>query len=72
MISAAPGEAEIRLTQLDLKVKSSLEDRQKYQLIFDSTGECEVFFRYKAHMVEINKLKLSISLGRITKDEAIE
>jgi hypothetical protein len=53
-------------------VKSSLEDRQKYNLIFDSTGECEVFFRYKAHMVEINKLKLSISLGRITKDEAIE
>ena len=31
-----------------------------------------MFFRYKAHMVELNKLSLSISLGRITKDEAIE
>jgi hypothetical protein len=53
-------------------LKLSLEDRQKYQLIFDSTSECEVFFRYKAHMIELNKLSLSINLARITKDEAIE
>ena len=71
-IKAAPGEAEIKLTQLDIKMKASLEDRQKYQLVFDTTGECEVFFRYKAHMIELNKLSLSISLGRITRDEAIE
>jgi len=41
-------------------------------LIFDSTGECEVFFRYKAHMIELNKLQLSLSMAKITKDEAIE
>ncbi len=71
-MTPAGGEAEIKLTALDFKIKGSFEDRQKYQLILDSTGECEVFFRYKAHMVELNKLSLSISLGRITKDEAIE
>jgi hypothetical protein len=55
-LKVSDGEEEIKLTQLDIKLKVSLEDRQKYQVIFDSTGECEVFFRYKAHMVELNKL----------------
>ena len=72
LIKVQPGEQEVKLTQLDIKIKGSLEDRQKYQLIFDTTGECEVYFRYKAHMIELNKLSLSISLGRLTKDEAIE
>ena len=60
------------LTKLDVKLKFSLEERQKYQVIFDSTGECEVFFRYKAHMVELHKLQLAITMGRLTRDEAIE
>ena len=60
------------MTSLDAKIKVTFEDKQKYSLIFDTTGECEVFFRYKAHMMELNKLSLSISLGKITKDEAIE
>ena len=63
---------EVKLTSLDIKLKASLEDRQKYQVIFDNTGECEVFFRYKAHMVDLHKLMLSVNLGKITKDEAIE
>lgn len=31
-----------------------------------------MFFTYKGHMIEVNKLQLSVALGRITKDEAIE
>ena len=72
LLKVAPGEQEIKLTQLDSKIKYSLEDREKYSLVFDSTGDCETFFHYQGHMVELNKLQLSISLGKITKDEAIE
>lgn len=66
------GEEEIKLTQLDSKIKYSLEDGMKYQLIFDSSGECENFFRYSAKMVDVHKLNLSIALGNLTKEEAIE
>ena len=31
-----------------------------------------MFFRYKAHMVDLHKIQLSINLGKITKDEGIE
>ena len=72
LITCAPGEAEVKLTSIDLKLKGTLEDRQKYALIFDTTGECEVFFRYKAHMMELSKLSLSISLGRTSREEVIE
>lgn len=68
----APGEEEIKLTQVDNKLKTSLEDREKYQLVFDTTGDCETFFRYQAKLVEINKLVLAMSMGRTTKEEAIE
>lgn len=45
-IKVAAGEEEIKLTQVDKKLQSSLEDREKYQLIFDMTGDCETFFKY--------------------------
>ena len=65
-------EQTIKLTQLDLKCKQSFEERSRYQLVFDSTSNCEVFFRYKAHLIEVNKLSLGITLGKITKADAIE
>lgn len=40
--------------------------------MFDKTHNAEVFFRYKAHMVEVNKLSIAVSIGRSTKEEAIE
>ncbi len=70
--SSSSLEETIKLTQLDIKCKASFEDRQRYQLIFDSTGNCEVFFRYKAHLIEINKLQLAVTIGRTTKADAIE
>ena len=70
--TAAVPEETIKLTQLDIKCKASLEDRQRYQVIFDSTENCEVFFRYKAHLLEINKLHLGVTIGRMTKADAIE
>ena len=59
-----PAEQVIKLTQLDIKCKEGLEERKHYKLVFDTTGNCEVFFRYKAHLIEINKLLLGIALGR--------
>ena len=41
-------------------------------MIFDSTGNCEVFFRYKAHLVEVNKLCIGITAGKTSKADAIE
>ena len=41
-------------------------------MIFDSTGNCEVFFRYKAHLVEVNKLAIAITAGKTSKADAIE
>ena len=72
MVEASLVEETIKLTQLDIKCKASFEDRHKYQLIFDATGNCEVFFRYKAHLIEINKLQLAVTIGRMTKADAIE
>ena len=60
------------MKQLDIKCKLSLEEHNHYKLIFDTTGNCEVFFRYKAHLLEVNKLALSGILGRQTKEESIE
>jgi len=70
--AAAAGEEVIKLTELDIKCKHSFEERQRYQLIFDSTGNCEVFFRYKAHLIEVNKLHLAVTIGKKTKADAIE
>ena len=68
----SPVEQVIKLTQLDIKCKAGLEENKHYKLIFDTTGNCEVFFRYKAHLVEVNKLLIGIALGRTTKEEAVE
>ncbi len=65
------GEKTIKLTQLDIACETSLTCN-KYQLIFDSTENAEVFFRYKAHLIEVNKLSIGITLGKITREEAIE
>ncbi len=72
MVESSQAETPIKLTQLDLKCKDSFENRQRYQLVFDSTGNCEVFFRYKAHLIEVNKLSLGMTLGRTTKADAVE
>lgn len=46
----------------------------KYCLIFDKTsgGNCEVFFRYKATLVEFHKLSIAVTLGSQTKADVIE
>ena len=72
MDSSSTADQTIKLTQLDIKVKYSFEERHRHSLLFDKTGNCEVFFRYKAHLVEVNKLSIGISLGRTTRDEAVE
>lgn len=41
-------------------------------MIFDKTGNAEVFFRYKAHLVEVNKLSIGVTIGRHTQADAIE
>lgn len=70
--AAASAETTIKLTALDIKCKESLEEKEHYQLVIDTTGNAEVFFRYKAHLIEVNKLALGISLGRNSKEEAVE
>ena len=62
----------IKLTALDTKCSESFDERKRYQLIFDSTANCEVFFSYKAHLVEVHKLQLAVTFGKKTKAEAIE
>ena len=41
----------------------------KYSLIFDKTGNCETFFRYKAKLIEVHKLSLGISIGRSAEED---
>ena len=65
MQSSSIPEHTIKLTELDTAIKGALS-RQKYSLIFDKTGNAEVFFRYKAHLVEVNKLSIAISMDRKT------
>ena len=69
--TATVPEVTINLTKLVVKCNQSLAGN-KYALIFDSTGSCEVFFRYKARLLEINKLSLGVVLGKHTKADAIE
>eukprot|EP00347_Sterkiella_histriomuscorum_P002379 403368382 len=67
----AASETSIKLTALDSACETSF-NKGHYQLIFDKTGNAEVFFRYKAHLIEVNKLQIGITIGKYTKDEAIE
>lgn len=55
----------IKLTQLDTAVEDVFS-RQKYSIIFDKTGNAEVFFRYKAHLIEVNKLSIGVTIGSKT------
>jgi hypothetical protein len=64
-------ERTIKLTQLDMAVEDVFSNG-KYSLVFDKTHNAEVFFRYKAHMIEVNKLSIGVSIGKSTKEEAIE
>lgn len=67
----AASEKTIKLTQLDKACEASF-DQNHYQLVFDKTGNAEVFFRYKAHLIEVNKLQIGITMGKVTVEEAIE
>ena len=69
--SAATVGQTIKLTELDTACEKSFSTG-KYQLVFDKTCNAEVFFRYKAHLIEVNKLQIGISIGKFTKEEAIE
>ncbi len=40
--------------------------------MFDKTGNAEVFFRYKAHLLEVNKLSIGMTIGKTSKEEAVE
>ncbi len=51
------------LTDLD-KVINVNRAAGKYTLIVDTTGNCEVFFRYKAHLQEMAKYSLGVTMGQ--------
>jgi hypothetical protein len=57
---------------MDTYLKESLNENMKYQVIFDNTGDCETFFRYNGHVVDVNKFVLAMNLGKMKKEEAIE
>ena len=59
------------LTALDQIVMDN-RGEGKYTLIFDTTGNCEVFFRYKAHLQEMHKHALGVTMGKYTVDEALD
>ena len=59
------------MTQLDRAVDTAL-DAGKYCIIFDKTHNAEVFFRYKAHLIEVNKVSIGITVGKQTKEEGLE
>ena len=64
-------ERTIKLTQLDTAIDESFNNG-RYSLIFDKTHNAEVFFRYKAHMVEVNKLSVAVAIGKASKADALE
>lgn len=71
MVDSASSTKTINLKGLVQAVQTS-KSNGKYSLIFDKTHNAEVFFRYKAHLVEVNKLSIGLTIGKVTKEEAIE
>lgn len=65
-------EQTIKLTQMDIKCQFSSETRDRNLIIFDGTGSAEVFFSYKAHLVDVGKLLVALQTGKKTKEEVIE
>ena len=62
----------INLKGLDIAVETAFNVANKYSLVFDKNGNASVFFSYKAHMIEVNKLSIAIAMGKMSKEEAIE
>lgn len=71
--AAAALESEIALKAINSKLESSFA-AHKYQLLFDTTGNCEVFLSYRANtvVIDVAKLCIGISLGKTSQAEAIE
>ena len=70
MVDSSSSFTTIPLTKLANQVEMNTK-ANKYSLFFDKTGNCEVFFRYKATLVEVYKLSLGITMGQ-SADDAIE
>lgn len=68
----AASEQTIKLTQLDKAIENSFKGNNRYSVVFDSTHNAEVFFRYKAHLIEVNKLSIGVTIGKISKEDALE
>ena len=57
----------------ELKAKADLARSEgKYIIIFDTTGNAQVFFRYKAHMTEFAKKVIQVRMNACTVEDATE
>jgi hypothetical protein len=74
LLQAAPGEIEVKLTTLVEKLDDSFTNRNKYQIIFDATEECDcgMYFKYNGRIVELSPIILGISLEKKTIADGVE
>ena len=74
LLKAAPGEIEVKLTNLVEKLEDSLNNRNKYQIIFDATEKCDcgMYFKYNGRLVELSPIILAISLEKKTIADGVE
>ncbi len=62
---------EIPLTRVHKEI-SIAADQNKYCIVFDTTGNCEVFFKYKATMFEMHRKIIGVAMGGTTEEEITE
>ena len=60
----------VKLTEVMNEVNKARANN-KYTLIFDTTDNVEVFFRYKGTLKEVYKMSIGITMGQ-PKEESIE
>ena len=61
----------IPITKLADEIKEARE-KGRYCLIFDKNENCSVFFKYKATMRNFHRETVAVTMGKKSKDEAME
>ena len=62
---------EVGIATIDTEIAAA-RAAGKYVVLFDTTGNCEVFFRYKGTLVEFHKSVIGITMGAKTLDDTMD
>jgi hypothetical protein len=61
----------IKLARLDIENQLAI-DKDKYCLIFDKSGQAQIYFNYKSNIKDFHKEIIAVKIGKKRKAEALD